>query len=311
MRKLILTATILTFTFFAKAQKIGTDSKGKSIFSFYSLNDYRLEIATDEPLSIGSSFRRINTTFTVGGSKTVIKSSGMYLNLSLLNSTNIINFNTLGSINPGLGIKLGYQNSIKEFSDINITPKGTYAWGINGVFNYENIKLFNTIDSTIGKKYPLTYGLEANFTYFSKGKLRNMIAVNASLMRTWNDDDLLNYQDKKNVVIGSNVVALEDFEGRFGELRTDISKFRLSVSSPFYLGYLNPIPYVAIVSNTGGTTKYFLGSYFNILTSKLEPKGYTIPSSIGIGVDWTYSSDKKWSSANIFLRGAINFGKYQ
>lgn len=314
LKKNISYYLVLFLLFFSSnlfGQKIGVDSKGKSTFSFYSLSDYRLEFSTEEPLSIGRSIHRFRTTFTMNGDTTIIKNSGIYLNLSMLNSADFLVLSDLNKLKPGLGIKIGYQKSIEAFTDIAKTPKGTYVWGINAVFNMDNFKLFNTLDSLIIKKYPLTYGVEGNFTYFSKSKSRNIIAVNVSYNRTWNDDDLLNYQNKSGVYIGSNVVALEDFEGRFGELKTNIDKFRLSTSFPFYIGYLNPIPYVVLVSSTGNSPKYFTGTFINILTKPLEAKDYTIPSSIGVGIDWTYSGDKKWSSPNIFLRGAINFGKFK
>lgn len=305
----LITLILLTDNLFA--QKIGVDSKGKSIFSFYSLSDYRLEVSTDEPLSIGRALTRFTTKYMVRGVPTIVKDKGLYLNLSMLNSTDMLVFNSLSKMKPGFGIKLGYQKSVQSFNDIDRTPRGTYTAGVNTVFNMDNIKLFNTVDSIITKKYPLTYGVEGNFTYFSKSNFRNIIALNISFSRTWNDDDLLSYQNKSDVIIGSTVVALEEFDGRFGKLKTDINKFRISTSFPFYIGYLNPIPYVVLISSTGNSPKYFLGTFFNILTAPLEKKDYTIPASLGIGIDWTYSTDKKWSSANIFLKGAINFGKFK
>ena len=292
------------------AQKIGTDSKGKSIFSFYSLNDYRLEFDTEEPFSLGFSTYRFKTTFTIDADTTVVKNSGIYVNLSMLNSDDYINFKNLSEMRPGAGFKIGWQKSIEKFQDIDRTPGGTYSWGINAFFNFDNIKLYNPLDSLTTTKLPLTYGLESNFTYFSKSKFRNMIAINLSYNRTWNDDELLNFQTIDKTTIANNIVALEDFEGRYGLLSNEIDKVRLSTSFPFYIGYLNPIPYLVLNVSSNSAPKYSVGTFINILTKKLEVKDFNIPSSFGLGIDWTYSANN-WTKPSIFMRGAINFGKFK
>jgi hypothetical protein len=314
MKKNILKVLLICVIFltgkYSFGQKIGTDSKGESIFYFYSLNDYRLEFDTEEPLSLGFSTYRFRTTFTRDADTTVIKNSGLFVNLSMLNSDDYINFKNLSEMRPGAGIKVGWQKSIEKFQDIDRTPSGTYAWGINALFNFDNIKLYNPLNDIVSKKLPLTYGLESNFTYFSKSKFRNMIAINLSYNRTWNDDELLNFQSLDKVTIDNNVVALEDFEGRYGELSNEVDKVRLSTSFPFYIGYVNPIPYLVLNTSSNSAPKYSVGTFVNILTKKLEVKDFSIPSSFGLGIDWTYTKNE-WTKPAIFIRGAINFGKFK
>ncbi len=307
--KLCFIVLFLISTNFIYSQKIGVDSKGKSIFSFYTLTDYRIEFAVDEPLSVSTSFRRLISSFSASGKPTIIKNSGFYLNASLLNSSDFIALNNLKDINPGLGLKLGYQKSIKSFTDIDLTPNGTFAYGVNGVFNMDNIKLYNETSNTVDRKFPLSYGVEGNFTYFSNKKLRNMLSFNFSYAKTWNDDELLNFKKKSDAIVTTDIVAFEEFDGRYGILNTNVDKIRVSASSPFYWGYINPIPYAVLVSASNSNPKYFFGTFVNILNKPLEKKDYAIPASFGIGIDWTYTSEQKWSSANIFIRGSINFGK--
>lgn len=307
--RFILLILLLITTPFIYSQKIGVDSKGKSIFSFYTLSDFRVEFAVDEPFSIGTSFLRFKSTFKNGDITTVVKDKGIYISASMLNSTDFILLKNIKDINPGFSLKLGYQKSIETFNNIDLTPRGTYACGFNGIFSMDNIQLYNETSNTIDRKLPISYGVEGNFTYFSNKKLRNMIALNFSYTKTWNDDELLNFKKVNDAVVTPNIVAFEEFDGRYGILNTKIDKFRVSGSSPFYWGYFNPIPYAVLVSTSNSTPKYFVGTFVNFLNKPLEKKDYSIPASFGVGIDWTYNSEQKWSSANIFIRGSINFGK--
>ncbi len=289
-------------------QDIGADSKGKSIFTFYSLNDYRLEFDTKEPLSIAFSGNRIRTTFTRNADTTIVKLSGFVFKTSVLNSGESLALSNLSQLKPGIGLKAGYQKSIEKFNNIKNTPSGTYSTGINAIFNMDNIMLYNTAIKIEEKKYPLTYGVELNYSHYSK-KMR-IISLNTSLLRTWNKDKLVNYQTLSNAVIDSNVVSFKEFAGRYGQIENQITQFRFSASFPFYWKYLNPIPYVVFLSSTGSIPQYFVGINLNILNKPLGDEDFSIPSSIGVGIDWVYSGTK-FSQPNIFLRGAINFGKFK
>lgn len=149
-----------------------------------------------------------------------------------------------------------------------------------------------------------------NFFFRNKNlssKKRIILALNASLLRTWNDDDLINFQNISDVTVLPNIVALKDFEGRYGTLKDDIIKFRFSASLPMYFSLINPIPYV-VYNNASGTESYNFGVFTNILNKSLPRQNFKIPSSFGFGIDWIYSQEK-FSSANVFIKGAISIGE--
>jgi hypothetical protein len=300
------------------AQKIGIDSKGKSIFTHLSRKEARFEFSTEEPLSLSYVINPKITNFflTKSGDTTVIKFSGVYCNLSMLNSGDYLIFKNLSEMRPGVGIKLGYQTSIEQFSNIDLIPdnyKGTYTAGMNFILNVDNIKLYNTDNDQVEIKHPLTYGIEGNYNFFFKNRSRNSkkrvaLALNASVLRTWNDEDLLNYQTLSNITILSTIAALKDFEGRYGKLNNNISYSRFSISLPIYVSLLNLIPYIAIYSITDHIPQYRLGGFVNILSKSLPKQNFKIPASVGLGIETDYNYHQ-FSKPIIFLKGAISIGE--
>ena len=316
MKKIVIVSVVL-FSFHVSAQKIGVDSKGKSIFTHFSRSEARLEFSTEEPLSLSYFLwtKNINHVLTNSGVTTVTKFSGFFGQLSMLNSTETLDLSNLADIHPGLGMKFGYQKSIENFTNIDLIPrnyKSVYTCGINGIFNIDNVQLYNSDSLREEKKYPLTYGIEGNLNFFFRNKgestSRVVLAINTSLLQSWNSDDLLNYQKISEVTVLPDIITLKDFKGSYGVINQNITKFRLAISSPMYFSVFNPIPYIVLNSTYKSYPKWNLGIFLNILTKSLPKQNFKIPTSLGIGIDWIYSADK-FSKPNIFIKGAISFGK--
>lgn len=338
-KPLLALPCLVLFPFASFSQSIGVDSKGKSIFTHYSKADARFEISTDEPLSLSYIFGAKKTPFTrktapkvaaispsltpkekdrYDFETTIDKFTGTLVQLSMLNSDDQLSLTNLFDINPGVGFKIGRQTSIGVFDKLDNIPDkywGASTWGLNAVFNMDNIQLYNATTSIEGKKLPLSYGIEGNYSLFFKNKndrkTRNVLAVNGRLLlRTWNDDNLLYYQKLSNTTVLTDAVAMEDFEGRYGNLKTDVTKFRLAVSAPFYYGHLNPIPYFVLNTQSGQSPIYFMGVFTNVLTKSLTKEKFKIPTSLGIGID-TKLFHGKLGSPNLFIKGSISFGEFK
>jgi hypothetical protein len=334
MKKIILLfGLLMLLNIYSNAQSIGVDSKGKSIFTHYSRADARLEVSTDEPFSLSyivhpgiTSFQKRNLdkgpalSGKAGAAyQTDLKLKkfrGTLIQVSMLNSSDYLALNNLLDIRPGLGLKLGHQVSIGDFDELDNIPRAAaYTGGFNAILNIDNIKLYNTDNNLEEKKLPVTCGAEFNYSLFFKNRkkdrnIRNVFAVNGMLVRTWNDDDLISYQKISDVTILPNVVALKEFEGRYGKLQTDVTKFRLAVSGPMYIGYVNPIPYVVVNLQTKSNPIYYLGVFTNILTKPLSKTHFKIPTSIGLGID-TKLQGGVLSRPNVFIKGSISFGEFK
>lgn len=310
--KLILTGMLLfVCTHLTFAQKIAVDNKGKSVFTSYSQKQARLEFSDDEPLSVTGSFRNFFHPFKIDTSRTVDKASGWFLTASLLNSGAVPMLSNLDKLRPGLGLKLGRQVTLDKVYNL----KGTYganAYGMNVLLNLDNVNLMNTNspDSAAHRVCLVTYGVEGNWIHYFASTDKILFALNASFTKTWNDDDLLNFQNNADVTFRSSVVALEEFKGRYGPLQRDVSKFRVAASLPFYFWRLNPVPYTVLNAISGSMPKYYVGIFINVLTEERK-EAYSIPSSIGIGFDKELGGDVKKKGINVFVKGSLSIGKFK
>jgi hypothetical protein len=297
-------------------QDVAVDSKGETVFAFYSLPDWRFEFSSKTPLSLGVSGKRFRTTYKtktklmLTKDTTVVKESGVYYKLELLNSSKLFTFSTLNQIDAGIKANIGWQMTLGKVK--RLIGKGAWVYGANSYLAIDNFNIYNTISKNIEKKKPTSFGIDINISHIfpkSDGKEKfHVLSAIASFSKTWNDDDLLNYREIENVTITQTVIGLDKFSGRFGELNENINKLRVAVSYATVVGIFNPIPYIIFTDNNISAPKYHVGLFLNILSKKLDKADYTIPSSIGLGIDFI-NAESKWSSANIFLKGSINFGK--
>jgi len=243
------------------------------------------------------------------------KFSGTLLQLSLLNSGDLPFVGKLRDIRPGAGIKIGYQNSLKTFTTIDQSGNGaTHSWGVNALFSVDNIKLYDTLKRAAEKRYPLTYGVEGNYSFFfrnknGKAKWKKALSLYSFVGSTWNDRSLLSYQEITKVTLRPDVVALQDFDGRYGILKKNFLKYRLAVSLPMYYGRLNPVPYCVAIFGTQNSPSYHMGVFTNILSSSLAKSNAKMPSAFGLGFDWVYATEHLSSKVNLFLKLTISLGK--
>jgi hypothetical protein len=326
MKSSIITLTLcLGVLTVCNGQKIGIDSDGKSIFTHIAVSDVRFELSTEEPASI-SYFKKTSRTDYVLTKRsheekeksvvTVSRFKGLFGQFTLLNSTEPLMLSNLSEMKLGYGFKLGYQCTIDTFRNIDDIPTpyiGTYTYGLHAIYNIDNFILYNPESELRSHERPTSLGLEGNFNFFFKNWNKNSskriaIALTGTIERTWNNEDLLNFQDMSKSTVLANIVVLEDFEGRYGVLKDDVIKMRFSAAVPMYFGRFNPIPYVVYKDSDISNAKYHLGVFTNILNKKLTKSNFRIPSSFGLGVDSVYS-DGDFSGLNVLIKGAISFGK--
>lgn len=303
MRRIALTFLLFEFVFCSYSQEVAVDSKGEPVFQFYSLEDARMQFNRRTPVSASYLFHA-----------TEMKNAGTLLQLSILNSGDFPMISKLRDVRPGAGIKIGRQHVLGEFNDIDVSKKTVHAWGVNAFFNVDNIKLYDTLTAMTGKKYPLTYGVESNHTFFFKNKKSNpgwrkALAIYTALSSTWNDHNMLSYQDVSKITSRPDVIAMQDFDGRYGTLRKNFFKYRMAVSFPMFYKRFNPTPYLAAIFGTHNSPSYHMGVFTNLLASSLNKSKTNMPATFGIGFDWVYATEHLPSKVNLFLKAAVNFGK--
>lgn len=305
MRRIALSFLLFEFVFCAYSQEAAVDSKGEPVFQFYSFEDARLQFNRRAPIAASYLFHASEAK----------KNCGTLLQFSLLNSGDFPMISKLRDIRPGAGIKIGYQNLVGEFSEIDHQNKNAeHAWGVNAFFNVDNIKLYDTIKGIADKKYPLTYGVEGNYTFFFKNKKANpswrkALSIYTAVSSTWNDHNLLSYQEISKITLRPDVIAMQDFDGRYGVLRENFFKYRMAVSFPMFYKRFNPTPYWVAIFGTQNSPSYHMGVFTNLLSYSLKKSNTKLPSTFGVGFDWVYATEHLSSKVNLFLKVAVSFGK--
>lgn len=305
MRKFTLVVLLFLSFHFSYAQEVAVDSKGEPIFQLYSFNDARIQFSRRAPLSASYVFP----------SKGANKNSGTLLQFSILNSGDFPLVSKLKDIRPGAGIKLGYQHMLGQFNEVDQSNKNaTHTWGINGFFNVDNIKLYDTTKGMAEKRYPLVYGVEGNYVFFFRNKKQNAnwkkaLSIYSAVSSSWNDHNLLSYQEVSKITMRPDVIAMQDFDGRYGALRENFFKYRMAISFPMFYKRFNPTPYWAAIFGTQNSPSYHMGVFTNVLSSSLKKSNTKLPSSFGIGFDWVYATEHLPAKVNLFLKVAVTFGK--
>jgi hypothetical protein len=306
MRTIFLLPVLVLFVSMVNGQELAVDSKGEPVFQFYSVEDARLLFNRRTPLSTSYIFK----------TNAEKPNTGMLLQLSILNSGDFPMIEKLRDIRPGAGIKIGYQNTLKQRSGFGQSTQSAKAWGFNAFFNVDNIRLYDTIEGIAEKKYPLTYGAEGNYTFFFANKNSNSnwkkaLSFYAAVSSTWNDRNLLSYQEISKVTLRPDVVAMQDFDGRYGVLKKNFFKYRMAASFPLYYKRLNPTPYIAAIFGTQNSPSYHMGVFTNIMAASLRKSNQKMPSTFGLGFDWVYATEHLSPKVNLFLKLTVSLGKLQ
>jgi hypothetical protein len=314
MNRIILLITYFLFIVpvIALAQDNGVDSKNKSIYTYYTKTDnVNIQVSTVQPLTVSRVFQTGPAHHYVlndaAHTPTVDKFFGYSIAVAMLNSgsEDYLDFKKL---RPGFQLKLGFQCYIDTiFYRLN-TRYGANSWGFNVTYKLDNLDVYDSGTNLEQTRYPSSYGLESYFNWFlpvsQNAKCHKVIALTAAYNHTWNDDDLLNYQNISEATVTSNVVAFKDFRGRYGVLQTNISNLRFSAAMPFYVNHFNPIPFVVYNSYSNNQWDYHLGLFMNLLAQVVPPTNFKIPSAFGLGVDWVHTGSS-FSSANLILKGTL------
>jgi len=321
MRTIKLTFLAFLFLFgtsYLHAQKIASDSEGESVFSNYSFDDYKIDISTDEPFSIGFSGSKFKNSFSKVKKDVSNKAKDYYFKYGLLNSGDQLDFSKLNNNKFGHSFKIGYQSIVTSLANINQTFLGRGGLGVSAFFNIDNFDYFNSATQVETTKQPVSYGVELNGMFIFKKTITSFEKITfisyfeaKYFVKTWNNNTLLNYQSDDNFILDNSdtIVVLEDFKGKYGVLDNDISRVRIAVSEPIFYRRVNLTPY--IVTNITSNTKplYLMGANFNFIQAEINRQELNFDSTFGIGIDYAYQ-DSVWSKPTVFLRGSINFGKY-
>jgi hypothetical protein len=297
------------------AQEIAVDHDGESVFTQPATKQFRFEISADEPASLSYllwpreiQFRRMDTN-----EKTVKKMFGILVKGSLTNSGELFTISELNKLHTGAEFEIGYSVALDTFNLEKIPGAipGAKAHGINFFFRTDNVLLYDSITSIQNRTRPKSFGVKGHYNLFFKytvnnQKVRWILAMNGEVSRTWNKDDLKNFQDNSSVSFLPSIVVSEEFKGKYGVIKNGM-KSRVSVAAPFYFWYLNPVPYIAWQKKENLPYQLNTGLFINVLSKPIEKINFKVPSTIGLGVDWTYT-ESKFSSTHIFLKGSITIG---
>lgn len=321
-RHLLVLLLAITASQICSSQKIGIDRAEKSVFTYYSVPDERFSISADG--SIAYSLRLggalpINFYPRNSNRTSATKLRTFNLDIELSTDQDLFSSEDLTKLRPGLKLMFGRNVTIDQFDNLETRlpkkKKSLKTYGYSAFVSIGNIKYFDSTTKVINKKYPLEYGVEGYWNAIFRNsktetKSRILFATTISLSRTWNEDDLLFYQDITKSIITPQVVAMEDFDGRFGILKQSLNNMRLSASLPMYFGHFNPIPFVALRAREQSTPAYYFGIFLNVLAKKdlLDAHLFKIPPTLGFGIDWKYH-EKTLSKPALFVKGEIGFGK--
>ncbi len=179
----------------------------------------------------------------------------------------------------------------------------------------DNFRLYDPVTQIDTKKRPSELSLLGNVTrYFFNYRLG--VALNGSYnFITYNKTALIGYKDISNVIQDANVVAFKKFDGKYGTLEENINGGRISVAFPIFFKskilywkrapYFSPAPYYNTRITKNLKPSHNVGVSFNFFGEKpFKDDKFSIPSSIGLGIDWT-RTEGVWSKANVFLAGSI------
>ena len=209
MRTIKLTFLAFLFLFgtsYLHAQKIASDSEGESVFSNYSFDDYKIDISTDEPFSIGFSGSQFKNSFSKVKKDVSNKAKDYYFKYGLLNSGDQLDFSKLNNNKFGHSFKIGYQSIVTSLANINQTFLGRGGLGVSAFFNIDNFDYYNSTTQVETTKQPVSYGVELNGMFFFKKAITNFKKITPVIafetkyfIKTWNNNTLLNYQSDMNL----------------------------------------------------------------------------------------------------------------
>ncbi len=300
---------ILTQAHVSFCQEIATDSKGRGVFTYYSTQKNRIDFSSKD-FSLTISTRPIKSIFHFAekvNDTNVIKLSNYFIQPSLLNASDLITLSNVKTFRPGGKVRIGYQRTIEKINEG--YNRFSYALGGNIFYSFDNIGLYNPGTNKPEKEYPKSFGLELNYTQFTP-KRWMVLTFTGSLFKGWNNDELIDFKYLDGSITNDKIVAFSKLDGKYGELKENLNKIRLTSSVPIVLfKYYNPIPYTVLLISDKQLPKSIFGVYNNILLKEVNFKRFTMPSSFGLGIDWVKTGNK-WSSPNIFLRGNFSFGSF-
>ena len=141
------------------------------------------------------------------------------------------------------------------------------------------------------------------------GKWRSALSIYSAVGSSWNDRNLLSYQQISRLTIRPDVIAMQDFDGRYGVLKKNFLKYRMAVSFPMFYKRFNPTPYWVAIFGTQNSPSYHMGVFTNVLASSLNKSNNKMPATFGLGFDWVYATEHLSSKVNIFVKAAISLGR--
>lgn len=343
--KLLLLFFLSSFTsLISTAQVIGSDSRGKDVYSFYKSKSLSL------PISAATATAKINYTKLLGkgtqyfvGTPAIVYAGGSYshndsLRLTMAKSTGLnfsftagnllSNLAKVSTFHPTYTLGLGIGRNIDAFnnwSNIRSLKYPFYTWNINFFGSLDNVVLYDTIAKAQSRKKPFSKGVTAEGTLYLPQLSDNwLFSISGSITyeNGSNISSLKNFQANSPTYSNSSIIALGDYVGKLGDLRNQNS-FRFRASLPIFPSSMKLfrnstsgryrdslqlclIPYYSTYGAVNNKFNQLVGFYVNATQGQnLFTKNSTIVSGLGIGVDWTVNSDGL-SNTGIFVAGSLD-----
>lgn len=308
MRTRLLFWVFFLYGFSFYGQDVATDSKNKGVFTYYNFKKYRVDFSSKE-FSLTLSTKPYYTKYVDSSSGTVnaVKTSNYYIQPSIINASDFFNVSKLSEYNLGGRLKIGYQRTVDNIRKD--YPGFVVGFGGSLFYAIDNFTLYNTLVNKIEQRNPVSYGIDLNGTLFFPKKNWVILTGNITFSNGWNDFGLLNFKDISNVIVNGDIVAFDNFDGKYGELVTNIQKLRFAASAPVTFSYLNFTPYIVVNALENVKPIILTGIFTNILSKKIDFQNFKLPSTFGFGIDWI-RKESEWSKANIFIRGSVNIFEY-
>jgi hypothetical protein len=344
LRPLLCLIMVLLFSAEAFSQSIAIDRKKKPVFSYYSVDNTLFSLSADGDVAITlmpkfdtaryvltkASLKKLSLDKTTS----VIKLVGYPVEFKLITNLGLAASNKLKDLRPGFQVTAGRQVAVSNIYDSVLPTMAVASGGINIIFKMDNFAYFDTIKkANPSYRLPITYGIEGHHNIIFRNrtaairdakdpskqyKNRFILSGTASVTNTWNEDDMLSYQELNKVMITPPVVGFETAAGKYGVLQENKLNLRLSLSTPMYFWakkfwwHFNPVPYVVFSSFEGQKPVYYAGAFINILNERKTAANFNAPSSLGFGIDWKFTDEEIRSKAPVlFLKGTFSFDKKQ
>jgi hypothetical protein len=290
------------------------DRNGDPTFLYYGAQEFDFSMTSaDGALKVSYTKPWNSKFYYVDGNqnaRTVTKSDCISGTLKFFSTTDYFFLTDLTHYKPAFKLEVGYQNTIDVIDDRSRLPVFAKAVGAMFYLKMDNTSIYDTTRSEAHQAMPLSVGLTFNSTIVKSEYF--MPAFNVTLERTWNKNDLDQYQRNSPVYQNSQIVVLDDFEGLIGSVENR-RHARVAVSVPSFLpgegtfsSHFSMAPYYVLNINEKAFPTHNYGFSLNFFKDPVKGPGASIGDCFGIAIDFEQVG-KEISAPQVFIYGTISF----